>query len=59
MQDICEVYFDSYMAASGSCFMVTLDYFQIPPLGGRPNTKLRDHYILNTRNRRLILLYHV
>jgi hypothetical protein len=51
MQDICEVYFDSYMAASGSCFMATLDYFQIAPLGGRPNTKLRDHYILNTRNR--------
>ena len=55
---ICEVYLDSYMPASGSWFMVTLDYFQKPPLGGRRNTKPGNHYILNTHNRWFILFYH-
>ena len=36
-----------------------LDYFQKPPLGGRPNTKPRDHDTLNAHNRWFILFYHV
>jgi hypothetical protein len=28
-----------------------LDYFQKPPLGGRPNTKSRDHGTPNAHNR--------
>ena len=36
-----------------------LDFFQKPPLGGRPNTKLGDHGTPNTHNRWFILLYHV
>ena len=41
-------------------FMVTWDYFQKPPLGGRPNTKpLGDHGTMNTRNHWFVLFYHV
>ena len=36
-----------------------LDYFQKPPLGGRPNTKPGDHGTPNTHNRLFVLLYHV
>ena len=36
-----------------------LDYFQKPPLGGRPNTKPGDHGTPNAHNRRFILFYHV
>jgi hypothetical protein len=36
-----------------------LDYFQKPPLGGRPNTKLEDHGTLEAHNRCFILFYHV
>jgi hypothetical protein len=43
MQDGCKVCMDSYMASSGSCFHGHRDYFQKPPLGGRSNTKPRDH----------------
>jgi hypothetical protein len=32
-----------------------LDYFQKPPLGGRPNTKPRDHGTRNAHNRWFIL----
>jgi len=34
------------------CFMFHghLDYFQIPLLEGRPNTKLEDHGTLNAHN---------
>ena len=35
-----------------------LDYFQKPPLGGRPNTKPRDHGTLNAPNRWFIPFYH-
>ena len=35
------------------------DYFQKPPLGGRPNTKPGGHGIPNTRKHWLILFYHV
>ena len=38
MQDGCKVYMDSYMASNGSCVHGELDYLQIPPLGGRPDT---------------------
>ena len=34
-------------------------YLQKPPLGGRPNTKPRDHNALNAHNRWFILNYHV
>ena len=36
-----------------------LDYFQKPPLGGRPNTKPGDHGTLKSHDRWLIILYHV
>ena len=36
-----------------------LDYFQKSPLGGRSNTKLRDHGTPNAHNRWFILFYHV
>jgi hypothetical protein len=37
----------------------SLDYFQKPPLGGRPNTKQGDHGIPNAHNRRIIPFYHM
>jgi hypothetical protein len=59
MQDGCKVYVDSYMASNGSCCSGYLDYFQKPPLGGRPNTKpSEDHGTLNARNRWFVLFYH-
>jgi hypothetical protein len=36
-----------------------LDYFEKPPLGGRPNTKPGDHGTPKTHNRWIILFYHV
>ena len=36
-----------------------LDYFQKPPLGGRPNTKAGDHDTPDAHNRCFILFYHV
>ena len=36
-----------------------LDYFQNPPLGGRPNTKPDDHGTPNAHNHWYILFYHV
>ena len=59
MQDGCRVYMDSYMAFNGSCFMVTWDYFQKPPLGGWPNTRLGDHGTMNAHNHWFLLPYHV
>ena len=38
-QDGCKVYMDYYTASNGACFMVTWDFYQKPPLGGRPYTK--------------------
>ena len=35
------------------------DYYHKPPLGGRSNTKSRDHGTSNNTNRWFILLYHV
>jgi hypothetical protein len=59
MQDGCKVYMHSYVASNGACFIVHLDYFQILPLGGRPNTKPRDHGTMNTHNCWFVLYYHV
>ena len=36
-----------------------LDYFQKPPLGGRPTRKPGDHRTLSTHNRWFVLFYHV
>ena len=36
-----------------------LDYFQKPPLGGRPNTKHGDHGTPNAHNRWFIVFYHM
>ena len=36
-----------------------LDYFQRPPLRGRPNTTPGDHGTLNAHNRWFLLFYHV
>ena len=41
--DVKSTWIASYMASNGSCYHGHLDYFQKPPLGGRPNTKLGDH----------------
>ena len=35
-----------------------LEYFQKPPLGGRPNTNLRDHGAPNAHTCQFILSYH-
>ena len=43
MHDGCKVHMDSYMASNGSCVHGHLDYFQKPPLGGKPNTKLGEY----------------
>jgi hypothetical protein len=40
---------DSYMASNGFVFHGHLDYFQKPPLGGRPNTKRGDNDTLNAK----------
>jgi hypothetical protein len=40
-------------------FHAHLNYFQEPPLEGRPNTKPGDHGTPNAHNRWFILLYHV
>ena len=40
------------------CESLHLDYFQKPPLIGRPNTKLGDHGTPNAHNRWFILFYH-
>ena len=50
-----KVYMDSYMASNGSY----VDYFQNPPLGGRPNTKSGDFGTSNAHNRWFLLFYHV
>ena len=56
--DGCKVYMGSYMASNGSCFMVTWDYFQNPPFGGRPNTKPPgDHARHSGCSQPLILFY--
>jgi hypothetical protein len=36
-----------------------LDYFQQPPLGGRPITEPRDHGTPNAHNHWFVLCYHV
>jgi hypothetical protein len=59
MQDGCEVYMDSYMALNGLCFHGHLDYFQNPPLGGRPNTKPGDHGTLKVHNYWFIIFMHI
>jgi hypothetical protein len=59
MQDRCKVYMNSYMISNGSCFHGHLNYFQKPPLGGRPNTKPRDRRNPPAHNRWFILSYHV
>ena len=58
MQDGCRVYMDSHMASNASCFMVTWTTFKTH-LGGRPNTKPKNHGTPNARNRWFILLFHV
>ena len=59
MQDGCKVDMDSSVASNGSCFHGHLDFFQKPPLGGRPNTKPADHGTPNAHNRWFILFHHV
>jgi hypothetical protein len=58
MQHEHKVYMDSYMASNGSYFHGHLDYFQKPPLGGRPSTKPGNHGTPNAHNRWFILFYH-
>ena len=57
MQDGYKVCMDSYMASIGSLFHGHSDYFQKPPLRGRPNTKPGDHDTLNAHNHQSIPIY--
>ena len=58
MQDGCTVYMNSYMASKGHVHG-HLDYFQKPPLGGGPTTKLGDHGTQNVHNCWFILFHHM
>ena len=59
MQDGCKVYVDFYMGIKWITFHGHWDSFQKPPLGGRPNTKIRDHGTPNAHNHWYNLFYHV
>ena len=51
MQDGCKVCMESLHDMEWIMFHDHLDYFQIPPLGGRSSTKPGDHGTSNTHNR--------
>ena len=57
MQDGCKVYMDSFMISNGSMFHGHLDYFQKPPLKGRPNTN-RETMALQTLTT-VVLFYFI
>ena len=57
--DVKSTWIPSYVASNGLCFHGHLDYFQKPPLGGKPNTKPGDHDTPQTHNHCFILFYHV
>ena len=60
MQNGCNVYMDSYVhGIKLIVFHAHLEYFQKPPLEGRPNTKPGDHDTPNAHDRRFILFYHL
>jgi hypothetical protein len=59
VQDGCKVYMDSYMTLDGSCFHGHLDCFQKSSLGGKLNTKLKDHVTPNAHNCWFIWFYDV
>jgi hypothetical protein len=60
MQDGCKVYMDSYMASTGSCFMVTWTIFKNHLLeGGLIQNRDTIYGFPNAHNRWLILFYHV
>jgi hypothetical protein len=50
MQDGCKVH-GFLHDIKWNMFQGSLDYFQKPPLGGKPNTKPRDHGTPNDHNR--------
>ena len=52
-QDGCKIYIDSYMALSGSCFIII---FKDPPFGGRLQTEPWDLGIPKSYNHWLIIL---
>ena len=58
MQDGCKVHMDSYMAADGSCLMVTWSIFKNNLLEVVFFLNPGDHSTLNVHNRRFILFYH-
>jgi hypothetical protein len=52
MQDGCKVCTDQFLhGIEWTMFHGHLDYFQKPPLGGRPGTKQGDHGTPNAHNR--------
>ena len=59
MQDGCKVYMASYMASSGSCFMVTWTISKNHFLEVGAHTNLGDHGTPNAHNRWFVLLYQV
>jgi hypothetical protein len=55
MQHGCKVYIDSYITSNGPCMShYHLDYSQKLPLGGRPNTKPRNHGHISERSQLLV-----
>ena len=60
MQDGCKVYMDFFLHGIGwIMFHGHLGFFQEPSLGGRFDTKPRDHGTPNAHNRLFILFYHL
>ena len=59
MQDGCKSLYAFLHGIKWTTFHSHLDYFQKPPLEGRPNTKPGDHGPLNTHNYWFIPFYHV
>ena len=57
MQDGCKVHMHFLHGIKWIMFHGHLDYFQKPPLGGRPHTKPGDHDTPNSHNRWFILFH--
>ena len=58
MQERSKLYMNSYMASNGSRFMVTWIVYKKPHLGGRCNTRPRDHGTPKYHSRCFILFHH-
>ena len=60
MRDGCKVYMDLFLhGIEWIVFHGRLDYFQKPPLGGRPYTISGDCGTVSAHNRWFVLFYRV